>query len=773
MKQTNKKNILYISLSIIIFLITITIIKTNTTESLLTNEIGVIEQLRTLYYSNFDLFPDFLFNLGNGQSIYILSEYGLLSPITLVSYIFPYLSTKLYLNIITIIIHCISLILIYNFFNKKSNNQENSFLLTIIFNTITLVYTYTNPLLVCHILLLIISLYGVDKVFDNKKSYLLIISVFLMLLNNLNFSITGIISILIYSIYRYLEHMNTITVKSFIKRISSIIFPIIVSLICSSIILIPTLINIIKNDTMYKPNIIDIPLLFILIPSIINYIRKDKTNITISIILISLIILNILTNIPLISFIPLYLIIIEDFITKIYTKKINIKPTIIISPIIYSILIYLNNNIFLTIELILLIIVITIYYKTSIKNTILIPLSIYMLITPILINNQPYVSEQTINKEETLIKHALTYLNRIDKTTYRTHIDLNSYHNTNYANPNYNSSTINLDTSNSLYNTFNQETLINNENYNNIFSLILNNNKYIISRYKPLQGYELISRHEDIYIYKNENTLPIGFATTEVMSYEDFSKLDKYTKQEALLNLIVADTTSNNNFIQNTKEISLPIEEIFNSEDIYINNDYLTINTKERLILDYELPEKYQNKIVFISMDVKTTNNKTIKINNITKNISGKETIDYIISSKELTNLVLTFTKGQYTISNIKFYLLDYANIENINNKIIPLNIDQLNTKGDTIIGNIETNEDTYFMLTIPYDSGFTILIDNQKINYEKVNEVYIGFPLPAGYHSIEIEYHANGKIIGYLLSTLGLISFITIVYFESKRQFY
>ena len=63
------------------------------------------------------------------------------------------------------------------------------------------------------------------------------------------------------------------------------------------------------------------------------------------------------------------------------------------------------------------------------------------------------------------------------------------------------------------------------------------------------------------------------------MSYEDFSKLDKYTKQEALLNLIVADTTSNNNFIQNTKEISLPIEEIFNSEDIYINNDYLTINT--------------------------------------------------------------------------------------------------------------------------------------------------------------------------------------------------
>ena len=217
----------------------------------------------------------------------------------------------------------------------------------------------------------------------------------------------------------------------------------------------------------------------------------------------------------------------------------------------------------------------------------------------------------------------------------------------------------------------------------------------------------------------------------------------------------------------------MPLEEIFSSEDIYINKDYLTINTKERLTIDYELPEKYQNKIIFISMDVKTTNNQIIKINNITKNISAQETLDYIISSKDLTNLVFTFTKGQYTLSNIKFYLLDYAHIENINTKITPLNIDLLNTKGDTIIGNIETTEDTYFMLTIPYDSGFTILVDNQKIKYEKVNEVYIGFPLLAGYHSIEIEYHTEGKVFGYLLSTLGLISFITIVYFESKRQFY
>ena len=38
------------------------------------------EYFRTIFYKNFDLFPDFAFNLGAGENIYYFSYYGLLNP---------------------------------------------------------------------------------------------------------------------------------------------------------------------------------------------------------------------------------------------------------------------------------------------------------------------------------------------------------------------------------------------------------------------------------------------------------------------------------------------------------------------------------------------------------------------------------------------------------------------------------------------------------------------------------------------------------------------
>jgi uncharacterized membrane protein YfhO len=75
-------------------------------------------------------------------------------------------------------------------------------------------------------------------------------------------------------------------------------------------------------------------------------------------------------------------------------------------------------------------------------------------------------------------------------------------------------------------------------------------------------------------------------------------------------------------------------------------------------------------------------------------------------------------------------------------------------------------------MITIPYNSGFNILLDNQQIPYEKVDDKYIGFPITEGIHSIEIEYLSPGKKTSYLLSILGIISGVTVTYLEFKRKF-
>ena len=49
------------------------------------------EYFRTLFYHTGDIFPDFMMNLGAGQNIYNISYYGLLNPIVLLSFLFPFI----------------------------------------------------------------------------------------------------------------------------------------------------------------------------------------------------------------------------------------------------------------------------------------------------------------------------------------------------------------------------------------------------------------------------------------------------------------------------------------------------------------------------------------------------------------------------------------------------------------------------------------------------------------------------------------------------------
>ena len=81
MKTKNKENLLYITLTIIVSLLIILTISIYNSTNYLKEEISTIEYIRTLYYNNFNLIPDFATNLKNGISTYslILEEYTKLS----------------------------------------------------------------------------------------------------------------------------------------------------------------------------------------------------------------------------------------------------------------------------------------------------------------------------------------------------------------------------------------------------------------------------------------------------------------------------------------------------------------------------------------------------------------------------------------------------------------------------------------------------------------------------------------------------------------------
>ena len=91
------------------------------------------EYFRNVFYKTGSIIPNISFHLGAGQNIFNLVYYGFLSPYTLLSYFFPFISMTLYYQIINIIILIVSGILFYNFMNSHRNNRIVSLTSSLIF----------------------------------------------------------------------------------------------------------------------------------------------------------------------------------------------------------------------------------------------------------------------------------------------------------------------------------------------------------------------------------------------------------------------------------------------------------------------------------------------------------------------------------------------------------------------------------------------------------------------------------------------------------------
>ena len=246
LKKINKKD--WINIIILVSIITIAIIFSINNKYIYGSELDWVNQhsvipdyFRTLFYNNFDLLPDFALNLGSGVNIYNYGYYGFLNPIILFSYLLPFISMTTYIQIAMILVVYISVILFYYFLRIKF--KENVSLLgSIIFATASplLFHSHRHLMFMNYMPFLILALIGVDKYFKNDNKKLLSISVLLIILCSYYYSVGAIITIVIYGVYKYISLNKKITIKGFFKDGFRFLYPIIIGILMSSILLIPT-----------------------------------------------------------------------------------------------------------------------------------------------------------------------------------------------------------------------------------------------------------------------------------------------------------------------------------------------------------------------------------------------------------------------------------------------------------------------------------------------------------------------------------------------------
>lgn len=160
------------------------------------------EYFRTLFYDTGNFFPSFAPHLGAGQNLYYFSYYGLYSPVVLFSYLLPFVPMMYYMIAASVLALVADLFLFYRFVRNKHTAPFSFFLtLLFLFSAPLLYHSHHHLMYVNYMPFLLLSLFGVERVFKGKGGGMLTVSALCLLTSSYFFAPVSFGVILLYAIY--------------------------------------------------------------------------------------------------------------------------------------------------------------------------------------------------------------------------------------------------------------------------------------------------------------------------------------------------------------------------------------------------------------------------------------------------------------------------------------------------------------------------------------------------------------------------------------------
>ena len=237
------------------------------------------------------------------------------------------------------------------------------------------------------------------------------------------------------------------------------------------------------------------------------------------------------------------------------------------------------------------------------------------------------------------------------------------------------------------------------------------------------------------FIYKNNYTLPIGFAINE----QSASKMNFMTANNGIEN--------QNLMIQNMTGIS----DVFTVVDEFPNESECTIKPQKdghlyliaaNQSVDY-ITVTLNNSDKSYSYSNLKSNNRIIDVGYVTKSDTVEVTAE---TGMNLTAYMLDSDKliKAYNILNAESY--------------------QVDSYTDTHFkGSISLSSDKTVLFSIPHDAGWSVYVDGKRVDTFVWKNALLCVDVPAGTHSLELRYVPHNLILGCVLTAFSIIILIGI----------
>lgn len=792
------------------------------------------DYFRQQFYATGKLFPEFAANLGGGQNIYHFAYYGLYSPLILPSYLLPFVKMSDYIMAVSITGLTASVLLFYYWLKSRKTDAGTAFILSLMFLLAgPMIGQYSGQIMfVDYMPFLCLALIGVDRYFEQEKSGLFTVSVFLMIMTSFYFSIGGMLSLVLYGLHRYFEQRegNRVTVRSFLRDGLCFVRSMILAVLMSGFFLVPTALALTggrskEQNTSFASffipqitverfaySIYGIGLTTLVITVLLTgllYRKVYEKVLTYGCVIVLVIpvfayLLNgglYIRDKVFIPFLPLLCYLIGIYLEKCRKKELSFIAGIV-PYIITTIFVYIARNQFvskgigksiwkvLLAESILFLICYVLYcalkrYHKETKEILMLALPSVICLAVTMntfyqMKPDRYVSRKlyrdvTGEQNRQAVKEALK-----DDGYYRTEqkgsddenaADLNRIWDVEQNITSIYSSAYNPD-----YHTFRQKTFGLEEPFRNGMMQSVSKNpvfqRMMGVRYivsdSDVPGYTLVKKCGTTGIYQNKDAAPVMYATDRVMTEEEYKKLAFPYNQTAFLEYAVVG--------EHTESSDQNIMTAYEPVSLKMANNRTTGGAEQKTI-----QQEGQKQILFLRFRVDNAHpNKDVAvwINGIRNKLSAKDhvyynenkTFTYAVPLKDgEDNISVTFGKGKYRLRHVQAYLGSLPERSELLYQS-EIQVDKKQTEDNVIQGTIHVKKDGWFITSIPYDKHFKIYIDGKETEIQKVNTAFLGCKIESGNHEVKIIYHAPGTT-GKVLSLIGIAGFVLVLVQEKRKQ--
>ena len=793
------------------------------------------DYFRQQFYATGKLFPEFAANLGGGQNIYHFAYYGLYSPLILPSYLLPFVKMSDYIMAVSITGLTASVLLFYYWLKSRKTDTGTAFILSLMFLLAgPMIGQYSGQIMfVDYMPFLCLALIGVDRYFEQEKSGLFTVSVFLMIMTSFYFSIGGMLSLVLYGLHRYFEQRegNRGTVRSFLRDGLCFVRSMILAVLMSGFFLVPTALALTGGRSkeqntsfvsFFIPQItverfaysiygigLTTQVITVLLTGLLYRKVYEKVLTYGCVIVLVIPVFAYLLNGGLyirdkvfIPFLPLLCYLISIYLEKCRKRELSFIAGIV-PYIITTIFVYIARNQFvskgigksiwkvLLAESILFLICYVLYcalkrYHKETKEILMLALPSVICLAVTMntfyqMKPDRYVSRKLYRdvveeQNRQAVKEAL----KDDDGYYRTEqmgsddenaADLNRIWDVDQNITSIYSSAYNPD-----YQTFRQKTFGLEEPFRNGMMQSVSKNPV----FQRMMGVRYIVSDSDVPGY----TLVKKCGTTGIYQNEDAAPVmyatDRVMTEEEYKKLTFPyNQTAFLEYAvvgEHTESSDQNIMTAYEPVSLKMANNRTTGGADQKTI-----QQEGQKQILFLRFRVYNAHpNKDVAvwINGIRNKLSAKDHV-YYNENKIFTyavplkdgedNISVTFGKGKYRLRHVQAYLGSLPERSELLYQS-EIQVDKKQTEDNVIQGTIRVKKDGWFITSIPYDKHFKIYIDGKETEIQKVNTAFLGCKIESGNHELKIIYHAPGTT-GKVLSLIGIAGFVLVLVQEKRKQ--